>query len=171
MRARTKPNWGDILPGDLVSLYAMHCAGCYKIGIARNPKSRLTDIQLANPFEVSLILTRTVRHEYAHLVETAVHQALCIHHIRGEWFRCELAQIKQAVRRAIDIAERVLPRHHRSEADAALIAEKIQRARAMQEAGTELAILRINNVVSAKSVRAVYPYPGKSNEKKAVGDE
>jgi hypothetical protein len=111
MRAKGRPRWGDMAPGEMVFLYAVRCEQFLKIGISHNIPQRIAGMQADNPFKITLALYRTIRHEAANTIETAVHQALAAFHVRGEWFSCDLSVAKEAIRRAIAEGERRLPRH------------------------------------------------------------
>lgn len=73
------------------SLYFMRCAaGPLKVGRAKNVAQRLADLQVANPYELTLIdgfACGTMK--TACELETFVHRKLSAFHIRGEWFSAE----------------------------------------------------------------------------------
>ncbi|MBN2521434.1 MAG: GIY-YIG nuclease family protein [Bacteroidales bacterium] len=56
----------------------------YKIGIANNPERRLNDLQIAIPFELTIIYKKQFSDFY--LIETYIHNTFINKHIRGEWF-------------------------------------------------------------------------------------
>lgn len=57
--------------------------GFYKFGVAVNPVSRLSELQVGCPFELRLIASVDWPHHY----EATIHDFLKQRHIRGEWFR------------------------------------------------------------------------------------
>lgn len=92
------------------SLYFIRCsAGPVKVGRAKNVAKRLSDLQVANPYELTLIdgfecgLVRTVAE-----IESFVHRKLSAFHIRGEWFTTEAEPF---IARLIEL---VRTRHRRS---------------------------------------------------------
>ena len=54
-----------------------------KIGVARNPVSRLRDLQVASPFELVLVATA----DWMDCAEADIHLKLRDYHVRGAWFR------------------------------------------------------------------------------------
>ena len=56
----------------------------YKIGMGENPKRRLKECQIGNPYKLELLAFREVKD--ASRVETALHQKYADHRKRGEWF-------------------------------------------------------------------------------------
>lgn len=66
-------------------IYVIQCQGFVKIGIADNPKKRLSELQVGCPFKLELVrafASRDPRRD-----EKSLHHSLGKHHERGEWFR------------------------------------------------------------------------------------
>jgi hypothetical protein len=61
-----------------------HELGLYKIGISMNPEKRLRELQVGNPF--TLTLRQTANPVNARRVEKHLHDTLSRYHFRGEWF-------------------------------------------------------------------------------------
>jgi hypothetical protein len=77
-------------------LYAMKVGDCFKFGITRNLKKRLSSIQACCPTEVEVIGSVWATED----VESEVHRYLIDDHVRGEWFRI--------TRRSKDVALKIL---------------------------------------------------------------
>jgi hypothetical protein len=77
-------------------IYLIHAVGThyFKIGVASNPKKRLTDLQCASPHELKLLTTR----EGDQGLEQVIHFHFETYrkHVRGEWF-C-FASVEIAIR-------------------------------------------------------------------------
>lgn len=59
-----------------------------KIGIARNPESRLQGLQTSNPNDLCFVhLVRCKSEQHAREIEKTFHKKLTNFRIRGEWFR------------------------------------------------------------------------------------
>jgi len=61
-----------------------HELGLTKIGVATDPKERLSGIQVGSPFEMRLVRSKEV--ENAERVEKFLHDHFRKYHLRGEWF-------------------------------------------------------------------------------------
>lgn len=61
-----------------------HELGPVKIGIAEEPRKRLSEIQVSCPFELHIKKTRAPRN--ARRVERLLHDVFNQYHMRGEWF-------------------------------------------------------------------------------------
>ncbi len=58
-----------------------------KIGLAKNIEKRLADLQVANPYQLQLIMAfPTNSRKHAEMVEKRLHRYFKHKHIRGEWF-------------------------------------------------------------------------------------
>ena len=62
--------------------------GDYKIGISKNPKKRLKQLQTGNSSELELL--EIFETEYAHKVEKALHNLFSHAKKEGEWFELSL---------------------------------------------------------------------------------
>ena len=71
-----------------------------KIGQGR-PHSRLGHFQTGNARPLRIVHVEETEF-HAKVVETAVHDILAAHHIRGEWYDVTLDQVKAAIRQATD---------------------------------------------------------------------
>lgn len=73
------PNWGS------QKVYIiLHELGPVKIGIAKNPKQRLSNLQISCPYHLTLYKTKNP-HD-AEAVEEYLHNRFNKYHMRGEWF-------------------------------------------------------------------------------------
>lgn len=71
-------------------VYLIRCGsrGPIKIGIAKNVESRLSSLQTANPYELSLIAkVKCDSRRHALEMETRLHKVFSQKRIRGEWFK------------------------------------------------------------------------------------
>jgi hypothetical protein len=71
------PRWFD---GSYV--YAIRCGDYVKVGVAKNPMRRLSDLQTAVPYRLELIGLMVGGFE----VEKRLHRLMAESHHRGEWF-------------------------------------------------------------------------------------
>lgn len=71
-------------PEDQYLYVIQHELGPVKIGVAADPESRLSDLQVSCPFELSI--RRTANPHNAHKVEKWLHSYFRKYHLRGEWF-------------------------------------------------------------------------------------
>lgn len=62
--------------------------GYYKIGVSKNPKKRIKQLQTGNSSELKLI--HSYPSEYAHKIEKAIHNLLKHCKKEGEWFDMSL---------------------------------------------------------------------------------
>ena len=70
--------------------------GPIKIGIAKNVDKRLSDLQCANPYELSLITkVKCDSRRHALYLEKRLHKMFSHKHLRGEWFNGNI-QLKKA---------------------------------------------------------------------------
>lgn len=75
--------------------------GPKKIGIAENPKKRLSAIRTHNAFHVDILHSRELG-EDAWKVEGHAHRLLGSHHIRGEWFSVTVDDAVAAIAAAME---------------------------------------------------------------------
>lgn len=72
-------------------VYVVHetdCPGVCKIGIAKDPMTRFSSLQVGTWRQLTLACAFGVPSQTRALaIEAAVHQALCDLHLRGEWFK------------------------------------------------------------------------------------
>ncbi len=93
--------------GDRMFIYAMQCCEFIKVGLSRNPMKRLEEAQLLNPFEIRIVMFRTVSRNDAPTVEKHIHRLLAPWHHDREWFTASLAEIRLATKKAIAEAAKV----------------------------------------------------------------
>lgn len=69
-----------------------------KIGVAREPERRILELQIGNPYLLTLIgkIPAKSRSHAEHL-ESRLHKYFSRYHIRGEWFNGKKINIKRAV--------------------------------------------------------------------------
>jgi Meiotically Up-regulated Gene 113 (MUG113) protein len=85
-------------------LYVIHTAstGFYKVGKANVPLNRMRNLQIGNPFPLSIVHSVPGSDpDEASRLETRVHEILDPHHLRGEWFDCPLDRVIAAIEQAI----------------------------------------------------------------------
>lgn len=69
------------------SVYLMECEGFIKIGLSRDPRARLINIQSSTPFEVSIrALISPILPCDARSLESYLHTVFSDFRVRGEWF-------------------------------------------------------------------------------------
>ncbi|MCH8837633.1 MAG: GIY-YIG nuclease family protein [Candidatus Marinimicrobia bacterium] len=79
----------------------MRCKNFIKIGIAKDICTRLSELQVGNPFPVFYVWSsRSLHREDAHKIEKMLHHQFAHSRERGEWF-------KMNPEGAIKIAERL----------------------------------------------------------------
>lgn len=76
--------------------------GPQKIGVANDPKGRLSIFQVGNPTTLVISAAEPVTREQAFAVEHYAHQLLKERRVRGEWFDVSPIEAIDAVRLAID---------------------------------------------------------------------
>lgn len=59
-------------------------SGLYKIGVSKNPKKRIKQLQTGNGED--LIIIESFKSEYPHKLEIALHNTFSPNKKRGEWF-------------------------------------------------------------------------------------
>ena len=69
-------------------VYIIQCGNLpyYKVGISNKPESRLIDLQVANPHELSIILTVNMTRRHVREAESTIHRKYYKNNLRGEWF-------------------------------------------------------------------------------------
>jgi len=67
-------------------IYFIECSGYYKIGTSADVKSRVSQIQTANPYDVNLVAKVSVKNGTPGHVESALHSYYYPSHKSGEWF-------------------------------------------------------------------------------------
>lgn len=69
-------------------VYLIKCGEFTKIGVATKPESRLAELQVGNPFAISLLkMWKLHSKENAFRVERTLHKTLSKFRALGEWFR------------------------------------------------------------------------------------
>jgi hypothetical protein len=86
---------------DTIEVYAIRAGDFVKIGLARDARQRLGELQTSNPLRLSLIFTVHVAGECALAVERAAHRHAKNHHVSGEWFSLTDNQARKFIRRAV----------------------------------------------------------------------
>jgi len=62
--------------------------GFYKIGVSKNPKKRIKQLQTGNP--VTLKLITVFKTEYPYQIESFLHKRFSHCHREGEWFELDI---------------------------------------------------------------------------------
>lgn len=78
-----------------------HPAGAVKIGIAGDPRRRLSALQIASPVKLKTEFSAPCDEQTAKKIEARAHSILSGHRQSGEWFSVTAAEAIDAVRRAI----------------------------------------------------------------------
>ena len=66
-------------------VYFIECQGFFKIGCSKDPKLRLNDMQVLNPFKCELI--HTIKTNDMYLTERLFKDKFIKLNMRGEWFK------------------------------------------------------------------------------------
>lgn len=74
-------------------LYVIRCEQYYKIGYTFDLKTRLDNLQTANPFALYVVLA--VRHPEARVIERMLHQFFYDKKVVGEWFLLDEKDLKK----------------------------------------------------------------------------
>jgi len=90
----------DYLSRDYVYFIQEGHSGPIKIGVAAEPRNRLTDLQCANPRPVRLICA--VKGSFK--LEKHLHRLLKDHRIRGEWFHPSI-EVLEAISEALKFSK------------------------------------------------------------------
>jgi hypothetical protein len=79
-------------------LYAIQSGAHVKVGLSRNVRQRLNEMELLNPVEPRLALYRTLTRNIAPTFEKRVHELLAGYHYRREWFTAPISEIRLAAK-------------------------------------------------------------------------
>lgn len=72
-----------------------------KIGVARNPRKRLAQMQIGNPHRLDLVFeARSTKREISNQIEHRAHTILQENSVLGEWFDCTVEEAIEAVKQA-----------------------------------------------------------------------
>lgn len=78
-----------------VYLIKQQSANLYKIGISKDPKSRLDQLQTANPDTLELVSTFKTKHGFQ--LETFVHRKFSDANVQLEWFELTEEEVKEFI--------------------------------------------------------------------------
>lgn len=111
--------------------------GNFKVGFTncQGMADRLSDLQIGNPFQLSVVYSRIIPLDITIHIEQMAHQLLAAHHIRGEWFRGKSDMIIKAVN---DCVERALGMDDAIEDLIAIAEQQKQVSRLSQPEQTDL---------------------------------
>lgn len=84
----------------IMHIYVMECQGFYKVGITENVRHRVSTVQTASPFPVTLVASW--RSADAKREEKRIHSLLHRYHERGEWFKLPPALVAELLKLAVD---------------------------------------------------------------------
>ena len=94
---------GNTIPGKAY-VYAIAAGGdAIKIGKAKNPASRLKDLQTSHHQPLELLYSLECMEEESVAVEREAHYLLRRYRLQGEWFKVSEHDAKSAICQAIDI--------------------------------------------------------------------
>ena len=66
----------------------LKCQEFYKIGKTRHMSERLSNLQIAIPFDLEMVMwLPRISHSSAHKLEHKLHKLFSEKHFRGEWFK------------------------------------------------------------------------------------
>jgi hypothetical protein len=65
-------------------LYVMQCKDFIKIGVSKHPEQRIRDLQIGNPFRITLLLK--VKYDNSFQIEQTLHKYFNNKNETGEWF-------------------------------------------------------------------------------------
>lgn len=69
-----------------------------KIGVYSCPKDRLEELQIGNPYKLNIVSSIEMdSRKSAYNLENYLHRSFGRHHVRGEWFRGNHINIKNAM--------------------------------------------------------------------------
>lgn len=75
--------------------------GKYKIGIAKNPEKRLSQLQTGNSDDLKLI--ETYKSDNARKIETILHNHYMCEKERGEWFNLSITEEVSFIKKCMNI--------------------------------------------------------------------
>ena len=81
----TEPLVETLRGPDTGYVYLFKCENYYKIGIAQDVMDRLSNLQIGNPFEISMVKHVRVFHPY--VLEEELHCRQERYRTSGEWFK------------------------------------------------------------------------------------
>ena len=82
-------------------VYVIACEGYHKVGRAADVNGRLSQIQVASPFPVTLVHAFKAPLKIAPAIEGRAHWFLQGQHHRGEWFAATADECIEAIRLAV----------------------------------------------------------------------
>ena len=80
-------------------------SGPFKIGVAKNPRARRSEIQIGSHTRIEVVYSVAVPGEDALLIERGAHRILREHRLSGEWFNVTKDQAEEAIREAIVLSK------------------------------------------------------------------
>jgi hypothetical protein len=117
--------------------------GPFKVGIANDPRSRLTGLQSGSHIKLSVLYSIGVEPSDAYAVERAAHETLNEHRLSGEWFNVPCDMAKAAIAKAAKAAAKARQERERLKALAAAECKRIEEARLATE---RAAIIQVDGV-------------------------
>lgn len=84
-------------------IYLIECEGFVKIGVAVRPLNRLAELQIGNPFPLSIAELVEVAEGIAYRIERRAHAEIAHARHKGEWFKVSVPEASKAVARACDV--------------------------------------------------------------------
>lgn len=79
------------------SIYVIGFQDFWKIGIAYDPERRLRDLQIGNPFDLTVAREYKLPFDLAYSIEQSMRTVLKNNYKRGEWFQGPVELITSAV--------------------------------------------------------------------------
>jgi len=97
--------WGDNLKGIGMRKFSfLYVVGTeehgsmFKIGYSGNPAKRLQEMQIGSPVDLKLCYVMRLLKDDIRQAESTIHKELKKYKVRGEWFECDLENIKMIIR-------------------------------------------------------------------------
>lgn len=83
-------------------IYAVGATGHpIKVGIAADVRKRVGQLQVGQPHQLRILVTREVPAQHARSIELRAHAILAAKRMRGEWFNAALGETRAAIDQAI----------------------------------------------------------------------
>lgn len=94
------------------NVYLLTCGEYVKVGMARDVRRRIDDLQIANPYPLEYVHSYEFEGpRYARLCEMATHEMLSPWSHRGEWFATNITRARRALDAAFAATEKLKAKH------------------------------------------------------------
>lgn len=97
---------------DITSVYMLTCGKFVKVGLAKDVRKRIADLQVANPYPLQYVHSHDFEgFRYARLCEMAAHEMLKPWSHHGEWFATSTSRVRSALDTAAAATEKLKDKH------------------------------------------------------------